>query len=44
MIYIILVFILVLLDQISKYIVDKNFFEGDTIGVLTDFPFYICKK
>jgi len=37
MIYIILVFILVLLDQISKYIVDKNFFEGDTIGVLTDF-------
>ena len=35
--YIILVFILVLLDQISKYIVDKNFFEGDTIGVLTDF-------
>ena len=37
MIYIILVFILVLLDQISKYIVDKNFFEGDTIGVMTDF-------
>ena len=37
MIYIILVFILVLLDQISKYIVDKNFFEGDTIGVLTTY-------
>ena len=45
MIYIILVFILVLLDQISKYIVDKNFFEGDTIGVLTDLAiaYYLYK-
>ena len=37
MIYIILVAVLVFLDQISKYIVDQNFFEGDSIGVLTDF-------
>lgn len=37
MVYIILIAVLVLLDQASKYIVDKNFFEGDTIGVLADF-------
>ena len=40
MVYIILVAILIALDQVSKYIIDKNFFEGDTLGVITDF-FYI---
>ena len=37
MVYIILVAILIALDQVSKYIIDKNFFEGDTLGVITDF-------
>ena len=29
--------ILIALDQVSKYIIDNNFFEGDTLGVITDF-------
>lgn len=37
MVYIILVAILIALDQVSKYIIDNNFFEGDTLGVITDF-------
>ena len=37
MVYIILVAILIVLDQVSKYIIDNNFFEGDTLGVITDF-------
>lgn len=37
MVYIILVAILIALDQVSKYVIDKNFFEGDTLGVITDF-------
>ena len=37
MVYIILVAILIALDQVSKYIIDKNFFEGDTLGIITDF-------
>lgn len=37
MVYIILVAILIALDQVSKYIIDSNFFEGDTLGVITDF-------
>lgn len=37
MVYIILVAILIALDQVSKYVIDNNFFEGDTLGVITDF-------
>ncbi|WP_293958051.1 signal peptidase II [uncultured Fusobacterium sp.] len=37
MVYIILVAILIALDQVSKYIIDNNFFEGDTLEVITDF-------
>lgn len=37
MVYIILVAILIALDQVSKYIIDNNFFEGDTLGVIIDF-------
>lgn len=37
MVYIILVAILIALDQVSKYIIDNNFFEGDTLGIITDF-------
>lgn len=37
MVYIILVAILIALDQVSKYVIDKNFFEGDTLGAITDF-------
>lgn len=37
MVYIILMAILIALDQVSKYIIDNNFFEGDTLEVITDF-------
>ncbi|MDO4588749.1 MAG: signal peptidase II [Fusobacterium sp.] len=37
MVYIILVAILIALDQVSKYVIDKNFFEGDTLAVITNF-------
>ena len=35
MVYIILVAILIALDQVSKYIIDNNFFEGDTLGAVS---------
>ncbi len=37
MLYIILLIILVGLDQVSKYLIEANFFEGETIPLLSNF-------